>query len=93
MTRPTPSPTSPRSPAKPASRLRDFLTARYAERTGRSVDALPWYQILATWKAAIFLEGSFGRFSAGTTTDPYFGNLEQGVPALAALARERTRTV
>src|SRR5204862_362612 len=45
---------------------RGFLTARYAERTGRSVDALPWYQILATWKAAIFLEGSFGRYSAGT---------------------------
>jgi aminoglycoside phosphotransferase (APT) family kinase protein len=70
---------------------RDFLTARYAERTGRSVDALPWYQILATWKAAIFLEGSYGRFSAGTTADPYFGNLEAGVPALAALALERTR--
>jgi aminoglycoside phosphotransferase (APT) family kinase protein len=69
---------------------RQFLTDRYAERTGRSVDSLLWYQILATWKAAIFLEGSYGRFSAGTTTDPYFGNLEQGVPALAALARERT---
>ena len=60
---------------------------------GRSVDALPWYQILATWKAAIFLEGSYGRFSAGTTTDPFFGNLETGVPALAALALERTRAV
>jgi aminoglycoside phosphotransferase (APT) family kinase protein len=72
---------------------RNFLTARYAERTGRPVDALPWYQILATWKAAIFLEGSYGRFSAGTTTDPYFGNLEHGVPALAALARERTQAL
>jgi aminoglycoside phosphotransferase (APT) family kinase protein len=70
---------------------RDFLTARYAERTGRPVDALPWYQILATWKAAIFLEGSYGRFSAGTTADPYFGDLEHGVPALARLARERTQ--
>jgi aminoglycoside phosphotransferase (APT) family kinase protein len=72
---------------------RDFLVARYAERTGRPVDTLPWYQILATYKAAIFLEGSYGRFSAGTTADPYFGNLEHGVPALAALARRRTETV
>jgi aminoglycoside phosphotransferase (APT) family kinase protein len=69
---------------------RDFLVERYAERTGRSLDALPWYQVLALWKAAIFLEGSFRRFGAGTTADPYFASLEAGVPALAALARERT---
>jgi aminoglycoside phosphotransferase (APT) family kinase protein len=69
---------------------RAFLAARYAERTGRSLDALPWYQVLAIWKAAIFLEGSFRRFGAGTTTDPYFASLESGVPALAALALERT---
>jgi aminoglycoside phosphotransferase (APT) family kinase protein len=68
---------------------RDFLVARYAERTGRPVDALPWYQVLAIWKAAIFLENSFRRFGAGTTSDPYFASLEAGVPALAALARER----
>jgi len=69
---------------------RDFLVERYAERTGRPLDALPWYQVLALWKAAIFLEGSFRRFGAGTTADPYFASLESGVPALAALARERT---
>ncbi len=68
---------------------RNFLVERYAERTGRSLDALPWYQVLALWKAAIFLEGSFRRFGAGTTADPYFASLEAGVPALAALARER----
>jgi aminoglycoside phosphotransferase (APT) family kinase protein len=69
---------------------RDFLVERYAERTGRSLEALPWYQVLATWKAAIFLEGSYRRFGAGTTEDPYFASLEAGVPALAALARART---
>jgi aminoglycoside phosphotransferase (APT) family kinase protein len=94
----------PTDPANPVSDLstvtrgsgfpgRDFLTARYAERTGRSVDALPWYQVLAMWKAAIFLEGSFRRYGAGTTADPYFAGLEAGVPALAALARERTEAV
>jgi aminoglycoside phosphotransferase (APT) family kinase protein len=70
---------------------RAFLVTRYAERTGRSLDALSWYQVLAIWKAAIFLEGSFRRFGAGTTSDPYFAGLEAGVPALAALARARTQ--
>jgi aminoglycoside phosphotransferase (APT) family kinase protein len=69
---------------------RDFMTARYAEKTGRPVDALPWYQVLALYKAAIFLEGSYRRYSEGTTADPYFAGLESGVPALAAAARART---
>src|SRR6201999_2613785 len=69
---------------------RHLLLDRYAERTGRSLDALPWYQVLAIWKAAIFLEGSFRRYGAGTTSDPYFAGLETGVPTLAALARART---
>lgn len=91
-------PTDPPNPVSDLSSVtrgagfpgRDFLTARYAEQTGRPLDALPWYQVLAIWKAAIFLEGSYGRFSAGTTEDPYFAGLESGVPALAALARART---
>ena len=69
---------------------RGFLARRYAERSGRSIDSLHWYQVLALWKAAIFLEGSFRRFGAGTTADPFFASLEAGVPALAALARDRT---
>jgi len=68
---------------------RDFLAHRYGERSGRSIDSLPWYQVLALWKAAIFLEGSYRRFGAGTTADPFFAGLETGVPALAALARDR----
>ncbi|MCW2981379.1 MAG: phosphotransferase family protein [Solirubrobacterales bacterium] len=91
-------PTDPPNPVSDLSSLtrgagfpdRAFLAARYAERTGRSLDALPWYQVLAIWKASIFLEGSFRRFGAGTTSDPYFASLETGVPALAALALERT---
>jgi aminoglycoside phosphotransferase (APT) family kinase protein len=71
---------------------RDDLARRYAERSGRSVDALDWYQVLALWKAAIFLEGNYKRFVAGTTADPYYAELEQGVPALAGAALERTRS-
>lgn len=69
---------------------REDLARRYAERSGRSLDRLPWYQVLALWKAAIFLEGNYKRFVAGTTADPYYAELEAGVPALARAALERT---
>jgi aminoglycoside phosphotransferase (APT) family kinase protein len=59
------------------------LIARYEERSGRSMSALPWYQTLAMWKSAVFLEGSYKRLLAGTTDDPFFKLLDEGVPALA----------
>jgi hypothetical protein len=45
-----------------------------------------WYSALALWKSAIFLEGSYKRRLAGTTDDPFFDLLEQGVPQLAERA-------
>jgi len=68
---------------------REELARRYAEETGLSLDALPWYQVLATWKAAIFLEGSYKRYRAGTTVDSYFAGLGEGVETLGRLAYER----
>jgi aminoglycoside phosphotransferase (APT) family kinase protein len=65
---------------------RDELIARYEERSGRSMADLRWYQTLALWKSAVFLEGSYGRLLQGTTDDPFFALLEQGVPALAQRA-------
>lgn len=62
------------------------LVDRYAGRTGRDVGALRWYQVLALWKAAIFLEGSYRRHLAGSTEDPYFASLGAGVPTLARRA-------
>ncbi len=68
---------------------RDALAARYVEATGHSLEAMPWYQTLALWKAAIFLEGSYKRHQAGTTHDAYFASLAEGVPTLGRLASER----
>jgi aminoglycoside phosphotransferase (APT) family kinase protein len=62
---------------------RDELIARYEERSGRSMADVRWYQTLALWKSACFLEGSYARLLAGTTDDPFFKLLEQGVPDLA----------
>jgi aminoglycoside phosphotransferase (APT) family kinase protein len=62
---------------------RTELIARYEERSGRSMSAVNWYQTLAMWKSAVFLEGSYKRLLAGTTDDPFFKLLDEGVPALA----------
>jgi aminoglycoside phosphotransferase (APT) family kinase protein len=67
---------------------RDELIALYEERTGRSVSNLRWYQTLALWKAAVFMEGNYKRFSAGMSDDEYLGMFDKGVPALAEAAWE-----
>ncbi|MGH2676359.1 MAG: phosphotransferase family protein, partial [Actinomycetota bacterium] len=60
----------------------------YRDRAGREVPDLTWYVVLATWKLAILLEGSYARHMAGVTDDPFFAELERGVPALARRALE-----
>lgn len=41
------------------------LVDRYAQRTGRSMDALPWFEVLACYKFALILEGSYARACSG----------------------------
>jgi aminoglycoside phosphotransferase (APT) family kinase protein len=41
------------------------LAQRYAERSGRSVADLGWYDVFARWKLAIALEGSYAKFVRG----------------------------
>jgi aminoglycoside phosphotransferase (APT) family kinase protein len=67
---------------------REELIARYEERSGRSVSALNWYQALSLWKAAVFMEGNYKRFQAGSSDDEYLGLFDRGVPMLAEKARE-----
>jgi len=62
---------------------REELVDRYETTTGRVIPALAWYEALAMWKAAIFLEGSYRRLLHGTTHDPFFEQLRTGVPELA----------
>ena len=70
----------------PGFSSRSDLIDRYARATGRDVDNLDWYQVLAIWKLAILLEGSYARHLAGMTDDPFFERMKEGVPALAAAA-------
>jgi aminoglycoside phosphotransferase (APT) family kinase protein len=71
---------------------RDELIARYEERSGRSMASVNWYQTLALWKAAVFMEGNYKRFSLGASDDPYLALFDQGVPALAEKARQVARS-
>ena len=67
---------------------REELIARYEDKSGRSMAALNWYQALALWKAAVFMEGNYKRFSMGSTDDQYLAAFDRGVPMLAEKARE-----
>jgi aminoglycoside phosphotransferase (APT) family kinase protein len=65
---------------------RDELIAHYEQRTGRPMSDLHWYQALALWKAAVFMEGNYKRSLAGTTDDPFLKLFDEGVPRLAEAA-------
>ncbi len=73
---------------QPGFPVRDELIARYEQRSGRSMHALHWYQALALWKAAVFMEGNYKRFLAGNSDDSFMAVFDEGVPALAEKARE-----
>jgi aminoglycoside phosphotransferase (APT) family kinase protein len=63
------------------------LAERYEERTGRRIEALPWYETLALWKAAVFCEAIYGRYLRGEMPDDRFApSLETGVPRLLEVA-------
>ncbi len=70
---------------------REELIERYEERSGRSSPALNWYQALALWKASVFMEGNYKRFTMGASDDEYLALFDKGVPALAEQARELAR--
>jgi aminoglycoside phosphotransferase (APT) family kinase protein len=74
--------------ALPGFVTKDGLVDRYAQSTRRGVDALECYEVLAMWKLAVLLEGSCPRRLASMTDGPFFGELEQVVPALARRAVE-----
>jgi aminoglycoside phosphotransferase (APT) family kinase protein len=76
---------------QPGFPTREQLTARYEERSGRSVNALAWYMTLALWKAVVFMEGNYKRAMSGLTDDPSLKSFGEGVIEIAdrALAMSR----
>ena len=64
------------------------LVEVWQQGTGRAAGDTTWFVTLAVWKLAVLLEASYHRHLAGSTDDPFFATLEQGVPDLLAHARE-----
>jgi aminoglycoside phosphotransferase (APT) family kinase protein len=74
---------------------REQLVSRYRERMDLSLDALPWYQTLALWKASIFCEAIYTRWLHGERPgDTGFApSLEAGVPGLLEGAGQFAKTL
>ena len=72
--------------AEPGFPSRAELVERYAQRSGRDVEPLAWFEALALWKAAVFCEAIYGRFIRGELgeEDTRAAIFELGVPLLAA---------
>jgi aminoglycoside phosphotransferase (APT) family kinase protein len=69
------------------------LVERYVDRSGREVGPLGWFEALALWKASIFCEAIYGRFTRGElgAEDARAAGFEQAVPLMAETAAERLR--
>jgi aminoglycoside phosphotransferase (APT) family kinase protein len=72
---------------------RGELVARYVARSGREVGPLGWFEALALWKAAVFCEAIYGRFTRGElgAEDARAAAFETSVPLMAETALERLR--
>jgi aminoglycoside phosphotransferase (APT) family kinase protein len=63
------------------------LVERYAERSGRGVERLAWFEALALWKAAVFCEAIYGRYIRGELGEaPFAARFDEGIPRLVAAA-------
>ncbi len=67
---------------------RDEIVARYAEKTGRDVRHIRYYEVLGVFKLAVIIQQIYARYHRGQTRDPRFQNLGERAQSLAALAAE-----
>ena len=65
---------------------RDEFVGRYAERTGRDLSRMLYYEVLGIYKLAVILQQIYFRFRRGQTHDERFRHFDQRVAALARLA-------
>ena len=72
--------------ARPGFWSRAELIAEYARRSGRNIDAIEFYQVLALYKLAIICEGIFARYLQGKTLGAGFAGMSRTADALARRA-------
>ena len=71
---------------------RDDLLERYASVSGRDVDEIDYYVILARFKMAIVLEGGYARYVSGGADNPKMEAFGAVVLDMARAAAELART-
>jgi aminoglycoside phosphotransferase (APT) family kinase protein len=74
--------------ARPGFYSRAEIIQRYAEKSGRNVDAIEFYVVLAYYKLAIIAEGIYARFRMGKTVGEGFDNMPRSAAILAQRAIE-----
>ena len=67
---------------------RDQVIARYADRSGRDVSQLDFYEMLAAYKLAIILAGIEARYRMGKTVGEGFDHIGNMVESIANAALE-----
>lgn len=78
--------TLPAFTSQPGWYNRDQFVHRYAERTGRDVSHIGYYEVLGIFKLAVILQQIYLRFKRGQTQDRRFRHFDQRVHALIDLA-------
>lgn len=72
--------------ANPGWYSREEFIARYAERTGRDLKRIAYYEILGIFKLAVILQQIYYRFHRGQTSDARFRDFDSRVKVLVRLA-------
>jgi aminoglycoside phosphotransferase (APT) family kinase protein len=81
-----PHPATPAVTAQPGWYTRDRFLERYAERTGRDLTHIRYYEILGIFKLAVILQQIYYRFHHGQTQDERFRTFDRRVYGLVRLA-------
>jgi len=72
--------------SQPGWYTRDQFVQRYAERTGRDLSQIGYYEVLGIFKLAVILQQIYFRFRRGQTQDARFQNFGEQVRGLVELA-------
>ncbi len=72
--------------ASPGFLNRAEIAATYAARSGRSIEAIEFYQVLALYKLAVISEGIYARYLLGKTLGEGFDGMTRAAVGLAERA-------
>lgn len=76
---------------EPGWMTREEITKRYAEKTGRDVSSIAFYETFALFKVAVVLQQIYFRYVRGQTHDERFKEFDRRVEGLARAALELAR--